>query len=175
MGHTASSLTTQCDTSWIRVSRELWVLDSSQPKEVGWVHSGFLSSWTAVRSEVLGNLKSLIMDLIDDPELVNPALPGSPVVVYCTGHSLGGALAMLCAYELSCELEGIAEIHMDSFGSPRVGNPGFTKQYDRMVPESYRVVCDRDIVTSIPNWMFSYKHSGLEIVVDKQGVMVLNS
>lgn len=53
------------------------------------VHHGFLSAYTSVRPQVLGVLDALL------------AGEAEPWTVYCTGHSLGGALSTLCAYDLA--------------------------------------------------------------------------
>jgi hypothetical protein len=55
------------------------------------VHSGFLSAYDSVRAKVLSLVDTLTRD----------ASPGDPWVVFVTGHSLGGALATLCAYEMA--------------------------------------------------------------------------
>lgn len=53
------------------------------------VHGGFLEAYDSVRGKVL--------------DLVEAVVEGEPEewLVLCTGHSLGGALATLCAYELA--------------------------------------------------------------------------
>ena len=50
------------------------------------------------------------------------------------GHSLGGALATLAAYDLATEL-ALPHVHCVTFGAPRVGNSVFVSDYDRHVPE----------------------------------------
>ena len=42
--------------------------------------------------------------------------------------------------------------------------PQFATQYNRVVPDSFRVVVDGDVVTAVPGaW---YKHVGTEVVID---------
>jgi nuclear pore complex protein Nup85 len=55
------------------------------------VHSGFLSAYRSVKDQVLSLVAALTAG----------ASPGDPWVIWVTGHSLGGALATLCAYELA--------------------------------------------------------------------------
>lgn len=82
------------------------------------------------------------------------------------------------------------QVTMYNFGSPRVGNrqvcaadkifrrytcfidccyafqPQFAVQYNRVVPDSFRVVVDGDVVTAVPGaW---YKHVGTEVVIDSE-------
>lgn len=54
-----------------------------------------------------------------------------PIMV--TGHSLGGALAMLAAYELT--LAGYPVELVVTFGTPRVGNSVFAASYDAVVTQ----------------------------------------
>lgn len=80
--------------------------------------------------------------------------------IIITGHSLGGALATLCGYELSLELN--AQIIIISFASPRIGNNIFTKRFDNQHNLiHYRVSNNNDIVTALP--MLNYKHCGVNI------------
>jgi predicted lipase len=53
------------------------------------------------------------------------SVTGMPLHVFCTGHSLGGALATLCALEMRQRLGLRVELY--TFGSPRVGSPQFAR------------------------------------------------
>jgi putative lipase involved disintegration of autophagic bodies len=53
------------------------------------VHSGFLTAYDSIRPAVLSVLRTMLRDEGDDWRL------------YFTGHSLGGALATLCAWDCS--------------------------------------------------------------------------
>lgn len=59
------------------------------------------------------------------------------------------------------------KIRMYNFGSPRVGNASFAQLYDRLVPNSFRVVVDGDIVSGLPP--SGYRHVGTEILIDSIG------
>ncbi|KAJ0401596.1 hypothetical protein P43SY_008671 [Pythium insidiosum] len=102
------------------------------------VHSGFWNAYASVRSE----LREVIRLVLDE----NPG-----VAVYITGHSMGGALAVLAAYDLAVNMS--MKVSMFSFGGPRVGNPSFVRLYDKCVPASYRVVMDGDIVPGVPDFL----------------------
>ena len=52
--------------------------------------------------------------------------------VALAGHSLGGALATLAAYDLATEL-GLPHVQCITFGAPRVGNSVFVSDYNRHV------------------------------------------
>ncbi|CAM9374123.1 unnamed protein product, partial [Ectocarpus fasciculatus] len=67
--------------------------------------------------------------------------------VYFTGHSLGGALATLAAYDIApCPLT----IGVYSFGSPKVGNWVLSQLYNQLIPDTFRVVVDGDVVCATP-------------------------
>ncbi len=65
-----------------------------------------------------------------------------------TGHSLGGALCTLCAVDVAL-LHPDWEVTMISFGSPRVGNHGFARLFDKMCPDAFRICNDCDLITSV--------------------------
>ncbi|MEM7125599.1 MAG: lipase family protein [Chloroflexota bacterium] len=81
--------------------------------------------------------------------------PGSITV---TGHSLGGALATLCAIDFQLSYEGKWPIEIFTFGSPRVGNPQFRDLFDANISRSYRMVNGLDIVPGLPRWWNGYRH-----------------
>jgi len=63
------------------------------------------------------------------------------------GHSLGGALATLAAYDISKQLQdggnkGV-EVVCYSFGAPRTGNHAFANGYNRMVPDTWSIINDQ--------------------------------
>ena len=50
--------------------------------------------------------------------------------VYCTGHSLGGAVASLAAFDIVRELQLPTEhVKVYTFGCPRLGNRAFVREY----------------------------------------------
>ena len=68
-------------------------------------------------------------------------------VQYCSGHSLGGALATLAAYDIRKQLVDAgkrdAEVVCYSFGAPRTGNHAFARDYNRMVPDTWSIINDQ--------------------------------
>jgi hypothetical protein len=78
------------------------------------VHAGFLAAYSALAPLVLGGVQSAL------PLSASGTLPSRPLLV--TGHSLGGAMATIAAFELS--LLGY-NVRLLTFGSPRVGNTDF--------------------------------------------------
>ncbi len=95
------------------------------------VHKGFQEAFDAVRDEIESDLKK------------HPGVP-----VYITGHSLGGALAILATRFLASDSLGACY----TFGSPRVGNSHFANSIKTPI---YRIVNAADIVPRVPPaWFF---------------------
>ncbi|CAN1227585.1 Phospholipase A1-Igamma1, chloroplastic [Linum grandiflorum] len=103
------------------------------------------------------------------------------ISITVTGHSLGGALALLTAYEAASLIPNVF-ISVVSFGAPRVGNLAFREKLTKELGvKVLRVVVDQDIVPDLPglivnailkklwlgkriNWI--YRHVGKELKLD---------
>jgi len=119
---------------------------------VGRVHRGF-------KKEVDDIWPMLEKILASSQEKLNKTL-------WFTGHSLGGAMASICAGR--CLLSDI-KIHPEqvhTFGSPRVG----TKRYiNHAKIDYYRWVNNNDVVTRTPPAWMGYRHTGKEMYLDSNG------
>jgi pimeloyl-ACP methyl ester carboxylesterase len=79
--------------------------------------------------------------------------------LWLTGHSLGGALAMLCAWYWEGPISGVY-----TFGQPRVGNGRFSDNYNLLRGRrTFRVVHADDIVPRVPWLLGAYRHAGHEV------------
>lgn len=87
--------------------------------------------------------------------------------IYLTGHSLGGALAVLSSFDIAAHTQ--RPVTVFTFGGPRVGGPKFRATYDKLVPNSYRVVVDGDPVARIPGTFLNYEHVGKLLQLDQDG------
>jgi triacylglycerol lipase len=93
--------------------------------------------------------------------------------VIVTGHSLGGALAVLIANRISTELP--AELHADveavyTFGMPRPGNQSFADQYNQKLgSRTYRLVHGDDIVPTVAPSKLGFRHLGRILHCERQG------
>ncbi|KAI9986455.1 hypothetical protein PInf_025398 [Phytophthora infestans] len=123
------------------------------------VHRGFWLAYESIQDE----LKEVTRLILDE----NPGIS-----VYITGHSMGGALAVIAAYDLAVNFS--IKVNMYNFGGPRVGNPSFRQHYDSCVPTSYRVVMDGDIVPGWPRFWGLYQHVGTEISLDVSGNLIVD-
>lgn len=136
------------------------------------VHRGFADAYESVRLQIRSALRQS--------------------TVYFTGHSLGAALATLCAYDFSGHVVNPPmEDNMEEkdfgvylFGSPRVGDAKFAMAYDAALRgRTFRFVNETDPVCRLPFWIphltlsarkfltfqSGYRHVGTEIFLDSFG------
>jgi len=102
------------------------------------VHSGFYQSYLEAR----GVVHSYVKDF-------------GKVVIF--GHSLGGAIATLCAVDIQYNFPE-KEIGYFSIGSPRVGNRVFAESFNGRLPDAVRCVNGNDVVTKIPFGSMGFSH-----------------
>jgi triacylglycerol lipase len=91
-------------------------------------------------------LQSVLLRIED--LLRSPPLAGKQVFV--TGHSLGGALAVLAAQEIDAKQPGrVSAVY--TYGMLRAGNAQFKSAYDQALgSRTYRMVHGEDIVPTVP-------------------------
>lgn len=117
---------------------------SLQTGAAGRVHGGFLKAY----------------EDIAQPLILSTVAKSKPV--YLTGHSLGGALAVVCS-AVCDEAYGFTPTAIYTFGSPRVGNRSFTQTARvRSVPHQ-RITHGADIVPLVPFVTLSFRHTGQHI------------
>ena len=81
-----------------------------------------------------------------------------------TGHSLGGALAVLCGMDLAANspMKLVPEVH--TFAGPRAVDPEFAGKFAQVIPVCNRAVNFMDVVPQVPVPPL-YEHVGKEILV----------
>jgi hypothetical protein len=110
------------------------------------VHSGFWATYLATRQQVLDYIATM------------PRVP-----IQIVGHSQGGSVANLCAFELAT-FYGYTIKNVYTFGSPRTGTYDWTAWFRSRVANSWRVTHARDIVAHTPPRAgSSYYHVILEV------------
>jgi triacylglycerol lipase len=126
-----------------------WMVEYHQ----GRVHAGFLRAIKPVRNRLLTRLQDC-----DKPVLI-------------TGHSLGGALAMLFAdwldryCVLNTPFQGVY-----TFGQPRVGDGRFAESYNgRIGDRTWRFINAEDVVPRVPGWLQGYRHAGQRMFITSAG------
>ena len=140
---------TQEPEEWIaNINAEQRNYQEDKPS-LGKVHQGFSSLYSKHLSQPL---RKAIAQL-------DPNIP-----CYITGHSLGGAMAILAAFDLAYDFSQFRQkIQMYSYASPRVGDPNFAKSFNDLVPNSYRIVNYADSTWLLPPTQFNrtiYFHVG---------------
>jgi len=113
------------------------------------VHSGFLDAYLSVEDQV--------WNAVD--KLTSKYHPKNGILL--SGHSLGGALAVLAAADLAGTYSNMS---IFNFGQPRVGNSVFAQYItSNCVEWNVRVVNQRDVVPHLPPRLLSFYHSPTEV------------
>ncbi|CAA0823738.1 alpha/beta-Hydrolases superfamily protein [Striga hermonthica] len=147
------------------------------------VEHGFLSIYSSKsRTSRYNRLSASEQAMVEVQRLVNHyrAL-GEEVSLTVTGHSLGGALAQLNAYEAAANFPGLP-VSVISFAAPRVGNIAFRDELYQMGVKTLRLTIRQDVVPRMPGIVFNeglqrfdeltgtlewvYTHAGVELRLD---------
>ncbi|KAL9147512.1 hypothetical protein ABFS82_13G178400 [Erythranthe guttata] len=147
------------------------------------VEHGFLSIYTSkscttrynktsASEQVMAEIKKLVKFYENNGEQVSLTI---------TGHSLGGALALINAYESAKNFPGLP-ISVVSFAAPRVGNIAFRDELYQMGVKTLRVTSKQDVVPRMPGFVLNeslqrfdditgtlewiYTHVGVELKLD---------
>jgi hypothetical protein len=120
-----------------------------EPREYGTAHRGFLQAFQLLQPQ----LETLI-----------ERFPSVPVVL--TGHSLGGAMAVLAAAEWQGNISNpIQKVY--TFGQPAVGKAGFAEFISaNLAGKIFRFVNNDDVVPKVPP---RYEHVGVSFKFDANG------
>ena len=110
------------------------------------VHTGFFQAYWPIRETMF--------------EFITSAIRKKPRPVYLTGHSLGGALALMATAELANHddatvRDSIAACY--TFGCPRAGDSSFDQYVKAPL---YRITNGVDLVPAIPPALIGYRHVG---------------
>jgi triacylglycerol lipase len=127
--------------------------------DAGTVHTGFYDALHAVWGVTLAKGEVLPRRLLNR---------GSKTI-WITGHSLGGALAELCAAQAvfvsKIDVQGVY-----TFGQPRVGDKAFADAVGAKLGSGiFRFVNHRDIVPRVPLFSAQFCHYGNQTFFDQDG------
>ncbi|GLJ20821.1 hypothetical protein SUGI_0379580 [Cryptomeria japonica] len=160
------------------------------------VERGFLSIYTSKNYATRYNKHSASEQVMDEIRRLVALYTelGEEVSISICGHSLGGALALLNAFEIAAKGVNVyandptrkVPVTVFSFGAPRVGNGAFKETLEELGVKVLRVVGRQDVVPKMPGIFFNegmekyekligdvlefcpwtYKHVGVELVLD---------
>lgn len=117
------------------------------------VFKGFLHAYEDVREATFAQVQRLMQEYNEER-------------VSVTGHSLGGAMALLAGMDYDARLaKGVYRVI--TFGMPRVGNDAFARCVDeRLGGRFYYVINGKDIVPRVPPRDFGYQHPSGQIWIN---------
>ncbi|MDA8745369.1 lipase family protein [Rubripirellula amarantea] len=121
----------------------------------------------AVLGETAGKVHRGFKQEVDDlwPMLETALISNDQPLWFC-GHSLGGAMATICAGRCFLSHIDSAPEQLYTYGSPRVGN----NRYVNFVKlDHFRYVNNNDIVTRVPPILLGYRHCGSEVYLNRNG------
>ncbi|XP_042461184.1 phospholipase A1-Igamma1, chloroplastic-like [Zingiber officinale] len=133
------------------------------------VERGFLDVYTSKSERTRYNKTSASEQVMAElRRLVNLYLEqGERVTLTITGHSLGGALALLNAYEAASALPEDVPVSVISFAGPQVGNAAFGERLREKQVKVLRAVVKQDLVPRLPGILFNERLKTLEGVGKK--------
>lgn len=123
----------------------------------------------AALAETAGKVHSGFKQEVDDLwPMIEKELKGCDQPIYFTGHSLGAAMATICAQRCFLSHMDAMPKELYTYGSPRVG----CKKYINYCELDYkRWVNNNDIVTRVPPPWMGYRHTGTEFYINSKGVV----
>lgn len=127
-------------TEFKDIAADLQAVPVRSSTGVGHVHMGFKES----ADDIWPTLYELANDY------------GKTRTVWCTGHSLGAAMATLLAYKLQRTPDTPNPEALFTYGSPRVGNQQYVNAITNSGLLHFRFVNNADIVARVPLWPFHH-------------------
>lgn len=120
---------------------------------VGTVHTGFYDQYLSLQDD--------IMQYVSSPDIRN---------VYFTGHSLGGAVAMISSTMLSSHLRSLdVNLHCYTYGAPVLGDDVFLESAMNACNSLVCLELKNDIIPQIP------LHPSLKRLTNKDFTIVLDT
>jgi predicted lipase len=108
------------------------------------IHKGFYDQYMSVKNKIYRAIRNIRTDNI-----------------YISGHSLGGALAYVCAVDIHLATKN-PNINVLTIGSPRPGNKDFANYFNKNIKHSVRYKNKGDIITKMPlRSKFNHVHSSI--------------
>ncbi|KAJ8451073.1 hypothetical protein Cgig2_026882 [Carnegiea gigantea] len=115
------------------------------------VECGFLSLFRTPGEHV----PSLAESVTEEVKRLMELYKGETLSITVTGHSLGAALSLLVADEISTCAPDVPPVAVFSFGGPRVGNRAFATRINDTNVKVLRIVNNQDLITRVPGMFVS--------------------
>ncbi|KAG5028357.1 hypothetical protein JHK87_011871 [Glycine soja] len=144
-------------------------IDNSTTQEKPKVECGFLSLYKTRGTHV----PSLKESVIEEVKRLMELYKGETLSITITGHSLGAALALLVADDVSMCSVHVPSVAVFSFGGPRVGNRAFGDKLAAQNVKVLRIVNSQDVITRVPG-MFVSEELEKKLRTSKVGAGVLD-
>ena len=123
-------------SDWLTDARCIPTIDGNAK-----VHTGFLEAFDGKTNDEGETAKQVVEDILSSPEAKDGE--GRPLPLFITGHSLGGALALLATKLVAPNVNGACY----TFGAPRVANYEY---FSSLKTPVYRIVNSADVVPRVP-------------------------
>ena len=107
---------------------------------IGKVHYGFKTS--------VDNIWPMLSEILSKY--------GKTKTIWCTGHSLGAAMATIVAYKSQRDPSMPNPQALFTYGSPKAGNKEYIKGIESIGVQHFRFVNNADIVTAVPLWPYGH-------------------
>jgi triacylglycerol lipase len=151
-------------------SRHNWITDLTVRRiKLLWagrfikVHEGFHTALESVYDKIIEEIEKISGD--------------ANKIIYVTGHSLGGALALLFVAFCGWKHERCAKdtVALYTFGQPKVGNYWFARKFNRWFKNiTWRVIDQEDIIARVPTLLGLFWHSGQTAFYNSFGKLHIN-
>ncbi|KAH8828777.1 alpha/beta-hydrolase [Flagelloscypha sp. PMI_526] len=115
------------------------------------VHNGFQDSFYGGARDILRTVQDALISKNSNKVLL-------------TGHSLGGAVAVMDAIMLKQFLDSSIDIKTITFGTPRIGNQEWADLVDQILDTTHIFITNKnDPVPQLPPETLGYRHSSGEV------------
>jgi len=124
------------------------------------IHKGFLDAYLSVKDDIYNKCNNL--------------LNNGATKIFITGHSLGGAVAKICIFDITLNINKF-NISPDNvsgiqIGSPSIGSNNFTYLYDLKVKNTFEINHINDPVPKLLSWYYKSTKNIYTIFSNNYGV-----
>jgi Lipase (class 3) len=131
-----------------------WITDFNALPSADGIHTGFRAAVAAIWPRIAAAIANR---------------PQAERALFLTGHSLGGALAIVAAAQASSDPQ-LQPTAIYTYGSPRPGDTQFAGVYNPLLGDvTYRLVHGTDLVATVPPSVSGFRHVGRAMQCSSDG------